>query len=68
MVIEQGWEESLVRESGDGLVAQGKGDVGAGRDLQGSPSPDEEPPALRPEGSSSGTLGRVIAQRHPEKV
>ena len=39
----------------------------AGRDHQNSPSPSEEPPALRAEGASSRTLGQVIAQCQPEK-
>lgn len=54
-----------VLESGDGLVAEDQGDVGAERNLQVSSSPCEEPPAApRREGTSSRTLGLLRAQRH----
>lgn len=41
-----GLEEGFVLESGDGFMAQGERDAGAGREPQVSSSPDDEPTAL----------------------
>lgn len=53
----QDLEESFLLESGDSLVAQDEGGVGAERDPQVGSRPSKEPTVPRQEGTSSRTLG-----------